>query len=162
MPMIMMREMNRSTHKPDPTKALITLRLAWVMTIVGQVVFAGVVASLVKPRHRDALLANTLFYGAIIALVLLVPIAYFIRNQIYKANWVGHAITPRGYLTGNIALFVIVEMVSIAALVGGIIANDDLRPLIVFASAMGVLAINFPTGKPMRETMPGTMVNEDT
>ncbi len=144
--------MGNDLEQLSPDQALMSARIMWAATITGQIVLAGVVFVVADPTRRDASLADTFFYIAMVALVVLTPLAYFVRNQVYKANWVEHAITPKGYVTGNLALFAMLEVPSLIALVGGIVAHEAWRPMIVFVSAVVVLAINFPNGKPMQPT----------
>ena len=138
----------------DPAQALASLRFIWGATILGQVIVVAVVWSITDPADHDPANADLFFYAAVAALIALIPMGYFIRNQVYKANWVGHAITPAGYTRGNIVLFAMTEVPTLVAIVGMLIAADKVRPLVVFGIAVAVLLANFPTGKPMHETQP--------
>ncbi|MFN3168130.1 MAG: hypothetical protein ACE37H_13800 [Phycisphaeraceae bacterium] len=78
----------------------------------------------------------------------------FARNQIYKANWQGEAVTPAGYLKANTLFFIAVSVGALALFVLSILNR---YPAPTFAAApilIGLLALNFPNGKPMRPAPP--------
>ena len=81
-------------------------------------------------------------------LVTSVPVGYFIRGQIYKKNWEGDVVTPKGYMMGNIVLLAMCEAVSLCGLVATMIGH-----VVWFAVpsllAMAVQVVNFPLGGPM-------------
>jgi hypothetical protein len=86
--------------------------------------------------------------------VVLIPLAYFIRNQIYKKHWVGQAVTPAGYFNANIIFHAILDAMVMVSVFGGFLIQQA-EP--VFAGAgMALLAhlINFPDGRPMQSQPP--------
>jgi len=92
--------------------------------------------------------------------LLLVPMAYFVRNQSYKKNWRGDAISPAGYERANVNLLVILEIPCVLGyLAYELTANpqDLFIPLGVTAT---FLILNFPNGKAMRPMPPRFGVSE--
>ena len=87
-------------------------------------------------------------------MVIVIPIGYILRTQIYKRGWRGPVITPGAYLTGNVVLLGICEGSSLFGLVVTFL-NGSLWPTIIpSVIAMGVGAINFPNGLAMQPTGP--------
>jgi hypothetical protein len=78
-----------------------------------------------------------------------VPVAYFIRNQVYKKNWQENVITPAGYMTGNIVLWAMLESVGIMGFMVTWLSGNVGLPIGFSGAAMLFMLINFPTGKPM-------------
>lgn len=93
-------------------------------------------------------------YVAVAILLVLVPVGYYARNQVYKANWHEHAITPSGYFTGNLVLLALMEMVSVGVIVLAWFQGHAMPAMYVAGAAILVQLINFPTGRPMKSTPP--------
>lgn len=141
----------------NPKAALLHLRIIWSGLLAGPVVFLFVVLALVS-QQSDAAVQNDedvvriLGYIAIAMLVVLTPIGYFIRNQLYKASWQGNVVKPWGYILGNIILLAMVEAVSFFGLIGTLLAGSfSSLPFIAAVIAMAIQVINFPHGRPMFE-----------
>lgn len=101
-----------------------------------------------------------LYWLAIAGWLALVPLAYFIRNQIYKAHWRGDAVSPAGYEQANVNLFLILEIPCILGYLAyelTAVTTDLVLPLAVTAV---FLLLNFPSGKPMHPTSPRLGVPE--
>ena len=110
----------------DRGQALLTLRLIWAALIVGQLVIAGVLIGLLGSRavNPDPAFGRLLLIVSIAMLAALTPAGYFIRNQVYKRHWQNQAVTPEGYVSGNIILLAMMEGVSITAIIFGFIAGS--------------------------------------
>jgi hypothetical protein len=148
-----------NTYDPpsiDETRALLTIRVIWAALILGQVVFAAVIAVINsgdQPVGDDAELGQVLFYASAGLLALAVPTAYFIRGQIYKANWRGNAITPAGYISGNLLFLAMLEGASLLSLVAVLLGGAFWPNALPAALAVVVQLVNFPDGKPMRPAL---------
>jgi len=148
---------SQSEQIQDPAAALLTLRILWAAMLGGVVTFGVVVAFLfTKGGYRGTSSSPDLerIFLAIGfgALVIAVPIGYFIRNQSYKRHWQGQAVTPGGYVTGNLILLAMCEGVAFFSLVATLAVGA-----FGWVTAPGVLAaagmlVNFPTGRPMMST----------
>jgi len=91
-------------------------------------------------------------YVALAMLVVLTPLGYFIRNQLYKASWQGNVVKPWGYVIGNLTLLAMVEAVSFFGLIGTLVERSFASlPFVVSVIAMAIQVINFPHGRPMFE-----------
>ena len=140
----------------DPPQALRQTRLIWLILIVGQIGFGVVVLFLNSQRSTppNADLYPMLFYVSVGVLVTSVMMGYFLRNQIYKANWQEHAITPKGYFMGNLLLMAALEGAAILALASILITGNILPTGTVALAALAMQAVNFPTGGPMQPSRP--------
>jgi hypothetical protein len=147
----------------DETRgALAMLRIAWAAALLAMLVVAAVVLSLFgdDPAPTDGA-RGWLRYLAVVALVVGLPLAMFLRNQVYKANWRGDAITPDGYLRGNILLFSTLEGIAVVSLLIMAVTGTDYLLTAVAAVCFAAVAVNFPTGKPMQPTRPQFGDDED-
>ena len=139
--------------RANPQIQLRSLRFIWGALLGGQILFASFALWLVQSRSADAPsllpreISDMLFYINLFMLVILVPTAYSVRNQIYKRNWVGQAITPDGYFIGNLVLFMICEAISVKGLVVSVITATAWPTLLPALGAWVVLCVNFPTGR---------------
>lgn len=144
-------------HPPtDPTpanRALTTTRLIWAAMLIGQVMFLFVIVFLWSSNAAfgpSPDMAWLLFQAAVVTLIVAVPVGYVCRQQVYKRNWVGDAIKPQGYLTGNVVLLALCEGVSMLGLVATLL-NGSLWPTLApSVIAMAVQVINFPNGRAMQ------------
>lgn len=150
-------------HEPSPSdlaalqreRTLLTLRVLWGALLAG---IGFLFLMMLSLWHKDAVpdspprIARGLGYAAVILLVTLVPLGYFIRNQTYKRYWQGDAIAPPGYLGGNLALFVLCSLAASVGLAATLVARTHgwhcltAVPAVV---AVAVLVINFPNGRAM-------------
>ena len=138
-------------------QALMTLRIIWAAMVFGQVVIAAVLMVLMLGMDQPLMASPHWLFVAIPAGMLAVaaPAGYFIRGQVYKANWQGQVVTPSGYSTGNIVLLAILESVAIIALVLMFVGGWPPWPGVIALLALVIQAVNFPTGAPMRPHPPG-------
>lgn len=147
--------MRLGSDKLDPARVLRGLRFVWVVIVLTQTIFAAHITTTDTGAFLDnALFSKTSLAVTPAAFVVFVPLAFFMRNQIYKANWVGHAITPRGYFTGNVVFYLLLWLAAVTAFVGGVAGHDSLWALIVIGMIVAIMGFNFPTGQPMRDKLP--------
>ncbi len=140
-----------------PPQALRLARLGWGVLLLLQSLAAGLCVGFLgaAPVNEAAPVSpSLLFLIAVTSLVVLTPVGLFIRNQVYKAHWRGPAVTPRGYLKGNVLLFVLLEAVVLEALVFAMVAGPHPGLLLVAAGSLLVQVVNFPTGRPMQPRSP--------
>ncbi len=89
---------------------------------------------------------------SIAVLVAFTAPGYFIRMQEYKRGWVGDAVTPEKYISGNISLLGLLLMAGAIGSFGTWI--EGMNPLnagMVFAT-LAVMGVNFPNGAAMTPT----------
>ncbi|MFW6059986.1 MAG: hypothetical protein ACODAQ_07375 [Phycisphaeraceae bacterium] len=153
-----------NTEEPSPPQALRMARVLWSGLLGGQAVFAALVVWLVVagqvPRTPNAY--PMLMYVALGALAVLTPLAYFLRNQIYKASWREHAVSPRGYVGGNLILMVLLEAAGFIAFMAVLVIGALMPTVLIGAAALAVQFVNFPTGTPMRPRGPAIGERQDT
>lgn len=139
-----------------PHRTLLVLRLFWAASLVTQVILAIILINVFSTDQRlvNPRVGQVLVYIAAAALLVAVPVGYFIRNQIYKAHWREHAISPAGYFTGNLVLLGMMETISVVAIVFAFVDGRALPAMYVAGAAILVQLINFPTGRPMQRTAP--------
>lgn len=142
--------------QPTPQQAVVLARVIWGALVAGQVAFAVMVLVGLPETAElgDPSLYPELLYVSVAMLVVLTAAGYFGRMQVYKANWQGHAVTPRGYLMGNLLLFILLETVSIAALVAVVVTQKVMPTVVVAALSLLIQLVNFPVPGPMAPTRP--------
>lgn len=128
-------------------------RVLWTALLLGEIAFAAVVAALTTGMLGDAPaadpdLAPIMTGVGLLMLVTVVPIAYFIRGQVYKRHWRDHAVAPQGYFTGNLLLWAACEGVTFFGLVV-VLVTGSWSPLLMAVVAMTVQIVNYPHGRPM-------------
>jgi hypothetical protein len=146
-------DMDRAT----PETALLTARVLWALLLVGQLAFLLTIFS-VRARGAMPNVApdgkRLVAYLAIGGLVLLLPLGYHLRNQAYKKEWRGDTITPRGYVTGNLILFVLCQMACTLALTWALVSGAFWPAALPAVVAAAVYAVNFPNGQAMLPAPP--------
>lgn len=140
----------------DEQQTLRRLRLQWGLSLLMQATVLAVVVWLqASGRYEGSPGAGRILaFVAVALLAVLTPAAYFVRNQFYKRWWQGDRITPRGYATGNKALYAMIEFVSLFAATAVIIGGLGTPAVYVALVAIFAFILNFPTGNPMRPTAP--------
>ena len=135
-----------------PERALLTARIIWGALLMGQLIFLVVVLS-IGPRFPEpnANASRILFYVAAAMLVTLVPVAYVLRGVIYSRGRKDGVVAPQAYLTGNILFLALCEAVGMAGLAFGLLNRGSGPNMVIAVAAMAVQAINFPTGRAMRD-----------
>jgi hypothetical protein len=147
---------DRAIDTTDPQRALLQLRIIWAAMLAGQVAFLLIVLALVGRETAGAsgFSAIGLFWIVVLALVVATPMSYGLRNQMYKRHWEQHRIQPRGYLSGNVILFGVMEGVCLLGLVVTLLEGRLWPNLLPCVAAMAIAAFNFPSGTPMRAQTP--------
>lgn len=133
-----------------PRSALLLLRATWFGMMIGQIAALIVIVLLFDQGTLPADRATALITcGAFLLLIVLTVLGYFIRGQVYKANWVGDVITPRGYVNGNLVFLAMLESNVFVGL-GATVHEDAFGlPLIPAVLAMAIQIINYPNGRAM-------------
>jgi len=151
-----LREITVTARRGDwstasPANALVGVRVIWGGLLLGPVALLVVVVAVGHGSERDlGDLAMFLFGLEVAFLVVAAVVGGFARKQIYKRHWQADAITPRGYVLGNILLLTLLEAASLFGLVLTML-HGRLIPMVLPAMiAMGLHAVNFPTGGPMQ------------
>jgi len=150
----------QSGIRSSPKGALVTTRVIWAALLVGQISFLFVMLLIWSQREsaggqpQDVAddVTDILGYVAIAMLFVLTPLGYFIRNQVYKANWRGNIVTPHGYIVGNIILLAMLEGVAMLGLIGTFAQGSFGLPFVPTVIAMAIQVINFPHGRPMYDS----------
>ncbi len=94
------------------------------------------------------------------AFLILVPMAYFVRNQIYKRHWQSDAVAPQGYFLGNVIFLGLIDLpavLSVMALFLGASLWPDLLPWVLVVL---VVVLNWPGGQAMQPVEPRLGVAE--
>ncbi len=137
---------------PTPAQALLTTRILWAALLAGQLVFLAVIAVMMSQgslKPVEPQLTMTLFAVALGAIILAIPLGYFLRGQIYKKHWRENIVEPRGYVTGNLVLLALCEGPAMLALVACLLSASFWPALLPALLAMGIQILNFPHGQPM-------------
>ena len=135
----------------SPAGALMALRVIWGALLFGQVALLAVVVVLRgSGAQGPGESVTALFWLDVAFLGVAIAVGSFVRGQIYKRHWVGDVIMPRGYVLGNVVLLALLEAASIFGLLVTLLHGRLMPTVIPTFIAMGLQAINFPTGAPMR------------
>lgn len=142
---------------PEQAAALKRLRVRWLVALFVNLPLPFVALPItgsawIEQAPGDA--AQSVMFAAIILGGVAVAAGLFTRNQVYKAHWQGEVVTPKGYLKANTIFF---AAVTAGALVLFLLSIINRYPAPTFAAApivIGLLALNFPSGKPMRPAPP--------
>jgi len=144
---------------PDANRiALSRLRIIWAALCLSPVLLFVVLIVMMAPKAAavpttDPDLVKMLHYISIGAAVVLLPLGYFLRLQTYKKNWVVNAVSPQGYITGNLLLLALCEGVALFTIIVTYLAGI-LMPFILPAIVASMTqVINWPTGKPMEPAL---------
>lgn len=134
-------------------QALWVLRALWTLLLL-----AHVVAALMLKRRvvADATAIQGVPYiGIGLGLtVAALTLGGFFRTQQYKAHWRGDAVTPTGYLWGNVPILVMLGFGALSTLMGLYIGHAARGWWSLDALALVLLAMNYPNGKAMQPTPP--------
>ncbi|MBB6428920.1 hypothetical protein [Algisphaera agarilytica] len=139
------------------------VKLIWLAVVSAQVfmlLFLGVSGQRFETEEPAQQLAGLLFMVGWVALVLVVPIAYFIRNQIYKAHWRQDAVSDEGYVQANLIFFALLELPAILGFVSAFIEGRLLPGALPMAVVLGLLLLNYPHGRPKLDASPRLGVPE--
>ncbi|MCC6580630.1 MAG: hypothetical protein IT440_09320 [Phycisphaeraceae bacterium] len=156
--------MSVHANKPgDVVTTLLMMRMLWAALLSGQVIFLVVIVVLwiLGKAPENAALSRSVFYVGGVLLVLASALGPMIRNQIYKANWRGDAVLPKGYITGNIVFLAMFEAASFVGLLAVMLSGRFSYPLAVPVLALAVQVINFPTGRVMMSEQLAPMTKRD-
>ncbi len=145
----------RQTDSHDRSDALRISRFVWAGVLLSQVI--GVLTACVilaqarsSPSPSQGWLAFHM--GLFVAVV---SAGYFVRGQIYKRHWRGHLITPRGYLGGNVMLWVCCEGLVAAGIVHIFVSGSFWPAGGPTTMAIVVQLINYPNGQAMEPAVSG-------
>lgn len=132
-----------------PVKALQTARALWFGLTSGLFIVAGFIF-FVMADGREPDPSRTLLAIAWIVVVVGMMAGHGLRQQIYKRNWVEHAITPQGYSFGNLVYYICMDVAATVSVVLYILTVD---PLVLASVALPLLLmlLNFPNGKAMMQ-----------
>ncbi len=140
-----------------PDAALKQLRILWAGITFGLVATAAVIVAVTRntpdpgPVALGPVRVGTL---ALVGLIVLMGIGYFVRLQAYKRGWEIHRVKPAAYVTGNLILFAMLEGVGILAVVLGGFVGDRFACFAIATAAFVALLLNFPNGGPLRPAEP--------
>ncbi|MEM7626970.1 MAG: hypothetical protein AAF333_15350 [Planctomycetota bacterium] len=147
-------------HLSTPHSSRHATRMVWWYLVVCQfsflVMYALGVTGVLNPPTRPGpnYFADFTAATGLVVLSVSIPAGLFIRNQIYKYHWHGHAVAPFGFFLGNIVLYGLLHVPAFIALSAVIFGKPVMAGLIPFGIAMAVHLINFPHGRAMQPQEP--------
>lgn len=149
-----------SSGSRNPREVLIFARILWAAMLMGQLIFLGVVSLIISQPQPptsnppDPAVWRIVFIVSVAMLLVLIPIGYFVRAQVYKRAWRDDVVAPGGYLAGNLILWACCEGIGFFGLVNTLMSRSFWPALVPTAVALAVMAINYPHGKPMQPAVP--------
>jgi hypothetical protein len=152
--------MNKDLQNQTPEQVLKTLRFLWIAMLLGQLILLGVVIAMGWNGDGDFESVKVLYMAAVVMGLTAVPMASFIRMQIYKKNWVGNQVAPQGYFQGTLVSLAVIEAASFFAMVV-VLIHGHVGPTISLPIALiAVFGMNYPNGKPMQPANPDFINNQ--
>jgi len=130
--------------------ALGSLRRLWWATVGYQAVLGGVLL-LAPPVGSLPGLGRGLAVASVVLMVTVLPLAMFARNQFYKRNWRGQAITPHGYWGGNLVLLAGADLVVFVGLLALLFRESWWPAAVPTLVGFALELLNYPHGRPMRD-----------
>lgn len=146
-----------SPFSPEQAIALRRLRLRWLVALMTNLPLPFIVLPITGSAWLEQQPGGAASQAMLLAVVLgvgSVLLGLFTRNQVYKANWRGEVISPDGYVKANTLLFAAINCGAYALFVLSVVKS---YPAPTFAAApvyAGLLAFNFPNGRPMQPAPP--------
>jgi F0F1-type ATP synthase membrane subunit c/vacuolar-type H+-ATPase subunit K len=134
----------------DPKQTLLVTRIVWAAMIAGQMLFMIVIPFIWPDEPKQTQSPDIMLMLPFVMLVVMVPVGYFIRMQVYKANWREDIVAPGGYFTGNLILLAMCEAVAFMGLVNVQLRGELFPALIPTILALMVQIVNFPNGRAMQ------------
>lgn len=151
---------NPSNDDPAKTRQrLMSIRVIWIALLFGQSVFCAIIISMLHQLapHKPAFTPDQvglIWKLALLGIVLAFALGHFIRSQIYKRNWQGHAVTFNGYFSANIVMWSLIQGVLFFSVII-MLLTGTVAPMIWPAIAATALFLaTFPTGKPLQPREP--------
>lgn len=137
---------------PDQHHTLTRVRLIWALALLIVLPLPFIAATLTGTAWLSEVPdgpGKTWNVRAVVLGLVLLASGFYGRNQVYKANWRGDAVTPDGYLRGNALLFGAIALAGLLAFGVGVWQG---LPTAIYQGAIvlvGLLVFTFPNGRPM-------------
>jgi len=136
----------KRTQFNTPAQAIMAVRLIWTALLIGQMMFFAFALYISRNGGFAALPASTtsiLFYVSIGLLVVVTPVAYFVRAKLLGGD---RPVPLEKYVPANVAFHGMLEGVSMVGLVVMLLSGSMMPAIIVPLIAVGVMVVNFPLG----------------
>ncbi|MEM8496281.1 MAG: hypothetical protein AAF911_08335 [Planctomycetota bacterium] len=130
------------------------LWVVWFSVTLWHVLFVGLIFAAIlvvggESTLRISARAGWISWLAGLVMILLIPVGYFGRNQVYKSHWQADAVTPEGYLSGNIMLIMCITFSGLGAFMGLMISEQPLPFGVPLLANLFILMVNYPSARPM-------------
>lgn len=145
------------TLNPDQAAALKRLRLRWLAALLTNAPLPFIALPVTGSDWLEQQPGEQATQTMIVAILIGAAMIFgglFARNQAYKAAWRNDVVEPPGYLKGNTLLFAAINGAAAVLFAISLITG---YPAPTFAAApifVGLLAMNFPNGRPMKPAAP--------
>lgn len=153
-----MQTLEDQSQAPGQLPMLAILRLTWGGMLIGKLLFAGIIITLVRNRQFTPLInprqARLGFYILLGLLCFCILVAYFLRSQIYKRHWQEHAITARGYFVANLVVWLTIEAFFFLAVIMMFLTGQLFPGFWPALGGLLAMLVTFPTGKPLQPHPP--------
>jgi hypothetical protein len=129
-------------------------RIAWwtwlVLLLAPFVLFLIVMYQLVDTSAAaDRQMSTDWFIGAMAYLCIAVPLAVFYRGYLFRPYYRGEVVPPRAYLTGQIAVWLALEIGGIVSLVGCLVSKAFVPCMLPAIAAFLFFLPMWPSGMAM-------------
>jgi hypothetical protein len=136
-----------------PEQALLSTRIVWMALLTAPLIVFGVLAPKIfstQPRtaNADSLLNILPFIVGAMAVIQL-PVLYIVRAVIFRKRRVNDAVTPQGFLTGNLIFFAGCEGLMLFDAVSCMITQNAIPMVLPGVALLLAMLLNFPTGRAM-------------
>lgn len=134
---------------PTPELVRRNAKIVWAALNLGVLVFSVMQLVFVQvPRRNEPDLPAFIFIPWIF-MFSVIPMGLFIRGQVFKRNWEGDVVLPKGYMTGNIIAWACCEGVAFISVIFGTYLAESIWTFIPGAISFLVLLLLYPNGKAM-------------
>lgn len=148
---------NQGVQTNVAERALWTVRLIWLMTLLSVAGFAMIIAIDLLPHPAAITLPELVLNLPILLILVMVPVAYIARYLIFKKGREQQAVQPKSFVVGSVVFFVILEAAALFGLVIVFIGGQWLPPIAATILAGFVFLINFPVGKQLYPEPPDSL-----
>lgn len=126
-----------------PQRVLRLVRLLWLMLVLGQLLFLGVLMVVILPG-RTSSPQPILFWINVGMLATIVPATFLVRTMMFQKAEVEGGMPGSVYAVGSLIFWAGCEGVSMFGLLVVLLNNSLMPTIVIVAIALGLQAITFP------------------
>lgn len=140
----------------SPEAALRVARFLWLAMLAGQLILGGFVLGLRVTQKAPPVpeMAGVFTGVAFVVTLVLIAVGLFVRGETYKRFWQGAAVTPQGYVQGNLLLLAMCEGATLLGAILMMLCGEWFPIALAPAISFAAFVVNFPNGRAMQNDDP--------